>query len=515
MKGSPRRQSEVRIAGKKPGRKRIAMIAAAISTAAVVILLAWRLRGREVPLAYVVQMNVVDDSAILVWEARPQGWVSRVDSAGRTLWWRELPAAVLLGGVDGLQVADGIVAVRYSHAKTDHALVAFSFETGQPLWERTLATFQPMKLDGGGETEPLLELFASGRFVGGHLIQWANRGVPGNQLIVVEPHTGDVKRESDVPRQSERVLTIGSRVLLHNNFNVASYNVADGTMTSIRTGGIGCLVDNDYVTIQHDHEAMSLVAFGDGDFTKRRVITASFDPTPDVHEPMMLRRCGTYRDHIVLVLDASYTIDTGATFVVITSRSGAILHTIELPHDLDWDGEQIAKRHYDKASLAGQLTRYVPYVSISRGDVQHSRLYMLDLEAGTVAWRGPEDGSLLHAHLFRGTDYWYLIPGYRSNVVSAFDGSTGRFVTATLAHNYDGMTHVLPMHVGAGKLWMASKQWQPIDRAPVAILDARTLAPAFNHTVELRDMAETLREQVQPQISHDASTRPQNGGGAP
>lgn len=465
-------------------------------------------RRSDAPMAFVLEMRVTDDGAVLLWRANysgrhARGWVSRVDSEGRTQWWRELPAAALLGGQDALQVGEGIVAVRYSHTKADHytkidhSLIAYSYDDGRLLWDRILVPYEARKLEDGTDSEAFLETYVSARFVGGRLLEWADAGVPGRKLLTLDPQTGNVQSTIDAPPHNGTVQTIGSRLLLHDYSKVTSLDVADGQSTSAKANGIGCVVHNDYISVETASDgAMTLVAFPGGDLSARRVLNGAFDPTPTRRDVMHLRRCGTYRDRLVFLFSVGITIDTGETLVVIASSSGEPLTSIQLPADRDWDGESIATRFYERSSLGGQLTRYVPYISVPFSDDSEERLYMLDLEEGKIAWRGPKDESLIQAHLFRGTAVWYLISGLYRDVVAVFDGKTGKLLTASRAMNFESVSTILPAHVGASQLWIASQQWQPVDHPPVAIIDSHSLVPLSSNTITFQDMTAKLTAQL-------------------
>jgi outer membrane protein assembly factor BamB len=477
------------------------------------VLLVWRVR-HHTPKGFIVRMQAVDDGAVLVWrmnyeDGPARGWVSRVDAKGETRWWQPLPDVPLTG--DGLQVGDGVVAVRYSHRirhrSEDQALVAFSVDDGQPRWDRVL--YPPV--DGG---EAMLKTYTNARFVGGALIEWVSRpyapskeSTPDDRLISLDPRTGAQNWERQQKREGpppQSVVTVGDRVLVHTLFEHASFAVGNGEPTGFGSRGSGCVVDRDYVTIQSDHdETRSLVAFGGGDPAARRVIASPFAPAGSAGAYLILRRCGTYGDRIVLVIDVEHHNDgtQSSRLVVITDRAGNILHTIELPADYDWDSQSIAKTDYEHASLAGTLTRFVPFISNAQGKTTVLRLYMLDLETGAIAWRGPEDEDLLRATVFRGTDHWYLISDFfsASPWVSVFDGATGKLVATKSAYSYNGLDDVLPAHIGGGKLWLASGEITPIDRPPIAILDANNLTPIAVHLVELADHTANQQERLKPE----------------
>lgn len=183
---------------------------------------------------------------------------------------------------------------------------------------------------------------------------------------------------------------------------------------------------------------------------------------------------------------------------MIVTQDGEIVHEMTLPYDADHDGEAVASRYYEHASLAGDLPRFVPYVYLKHlgGHDHEFRVVMFDLEAGRVAWQSDADKGLLNASLFREGDQWYLVSGLYRDVIAVFDGASGRLTHAVAAHAYDGTLSVKPAYVRNGRLWTASSAHEPIRRSPVAVFDARTLRPIFvAPSIEVRDAtSEQLHE---------------------
>ena len=400
------------------------VVAGAVIAVAIAVIVGWRVhRKNMVPIGFVVAMQALDDGAVLAWRAGDEnpdgrhGYVSRVDVHGHTLWWARVPDDPLTG--DSLAVGDGIVAVRYSHHTAqavfgdDQSLVAFALADGRPLWDRKLATVKPFE---GLHAEASLNLYSTAAFVGDRLLEWVDRDKDGSVIDVIAPQTGSVVAERPWSNDAAMTVVVGQRLVQHESLRAVSLDVPSAKADVFDTRGNGCAIDGDYVTIEGQQQQATLVAYAGGDRTKRRLIKDPFDPRPpgSSYEWWMLRSCGRYRDRLVFSLDANTEQGRTDRLVVIASRTGDILHVITLPHDSGWDGEAMARKYYDHASLAGELTRFVPYIVIAHdGDNELRQLVMLDLEQGTIAWSSQPDDKLLDAHLFRGTDRWYLVSGHR------------------------------------------------------------------------------------------------------
>lgn len=272
------------------------------------------------PVGYVVEMQAVDDGAVLVWSiagedhSGTRGWVTRVDLNGRTVWRTAMPDEALIG--DSIAIGEGIVTVRYTHRTpsapygNDQAVVAYSLSDGALLWDRTLATLDRSE---NKNIEASLNSSANAAFVDGRLVEWAQSRLYADRALVLEPRTGSI-RSQRAWRVMDETLAIGTRVIQHDLDEVASLDLDSGAVTMVKTRGIGCVIGNDYVTIDGDaSEAPSLVAFANGDLAKRRVLKTPFAPMPN-GAYFRLRRCGRYRDRIVLVIGRSrsddYTSDT-------------------------------------------------------------------------------------------------------------------------------------------------------------------------------------------------------------
>src|SRR5829696_5956686 len=83
---------------------------------------------------------------------------------------------------------------------------------------------------------------------------------------------------------------------------VRSLDPATGTMQETSTGGRGCVVEDDYLTVLGNSK--SLVAFRGGDLDSARVVAEHFDPFGD-DRSFVLHSCGRYNGSLVLALETA------------------------------------------------------------------------------------------------------------------------------------------------------------------------------------------------------------------
>jgi hypothetical protein len=462
-------------------------------------LLWWRCRGRPEQ-GWIVSLAAIDaDSAVVVWRANydegpSRSWVGRVDGNGRTTWVRQLPdLAFSVGPGNGLIVAGDVVAVRYGHHEgykaIDHAVAAFALRDGRPLWDVTLTPDH-------GQFESGLPLYHSALVTDhGRIAVWAAAGGSAT-LFVLDAATGAVVSRLPAAGDSYAAVAFGTRIVTHHVNETTIFDTAGGAPPHhLDTTYEGCTIGEDYVAIEDD----ALVAYHGADPTARRVIAAPFRPIPEVWS--RLRRCGRYRDRLVLLIETSRReLRDDRTFVVIADAAGQVLHAIDLGRDMLSDGpSSVAKRDPRRAPLGGELTRFAPYVQRTYEDgTSTTRLIMLDLERGVIAWAGPRDDDLIHMSLFRGGDRWYAHWPYLSRILATFDGNTGELAAAARLHDHRGIADVQPAHVAGGRVWVAGGAWTTFGAAQIAVLDAATLAPTFARGVEVTDLTAVMREALRP-----------------
>jgi hypothetical protein len=118
---------------------------------------------------------------------------------------------------------------------------------------------------------------------------------------------------------------------------------------------------------------------------------------------------------------------------------------------------------------------------------------MLDLETGTLAWTGPPQPDMYLWTVFRAGDRWLMYDSLRSQTLLSFDGNTGKLDAAVRVHNYHGIEDLGPLHVAGDTIWLAAGEWRTFASPPIAVLDARTLAPRFTRSIEITDVTAEVR----------------------
>jgi hypothetical protein len=327
--------------------------------------------------------------------------------------------------------------------------------------------------------------------VNGRLVEWSTTGHGAAFAFGLDLATGDQRWRQQVEASWSAPLVLGSTIIQHRSHDVRTVDTMNWTTSHRVLDGLGCIAADDYVNLEWVHETGDvLVAFRGGDLDARRVIADPFRPVDALR--YMLQGCGRFRDRLVLTVDTELGTDLkSASFVVVLDQAGTVLHTIALPSGSP--PMSVAMLSYPKrATLAGELTRFVPYIADAGAANQ---LVMLDLEEGKIAWSSPEDERLVHGKLFRSGDRWHLVgiaDWIADTSVAVFDGNTGRLVAAIATHNYFGVEQPGPTQVVDGRIWLHSGAETLLDEPPIAVLDATTLVPISNRTIELSDTTSTV-----------------------
>ena len=471
----------------------------------------WRLWPTKYPRASVIEYHVLqDDTAFLLWTRidlmhEPAAWLSRVDSSGRTLWLRELPALPLHG--NSLHVSDTVVAIRYTHSRDgydrDHSIVAYS-HGGKMLWDKTIAPFYPQPVDEDpkyGKTSAEMP-GPSGVVVGDRLVEWAFTGTEW-KTVGLDARTGrELWNESGRSNPSS-MFVLGQQLLethapsMERLVAVRRADVPTGPRVVVRavesgTGsaqekevrGAGCVLDGRYVTLVDNGDVTSLVSFRDGIAAVERVLIENLD---FMESPTMqyLESCGRYRGNFVLVLTAAKgrLIGEDARELVIVDARGKVLHRIDLPFDvlLLLDSNTTTQLASDRLPLHGDLPRFVAVTQPAAEGRHGDSVVVLDLEQGTIASTMPT--STLHGTVFSAGGGWYLGNRDRHRVLllHRIDGKTGDVLAVDIRVAGLGAfdTELDPTHVSSKSVWLVPYLDAAIDAPPMAVLDATTLAPRY------------------------------------
>lgn len=413
-----------------------------------------------------------DGGAIVLWRDAGQGQdrVIRVDAAGKRVWDRPLdgiPQRLL--ATEGVIVAAEVVAVRHVHVdrygEGHQAIAAFALADGAPRWDTELVGYHEAR---GADGTPMPPTYLDAMIVGTRLIAWAGdaRGADLH-AYVIDVATGKVT--ASVPSALDEPgapVVVGDRVITHaSGGKVEVVDVAAGTATPVDTRGRGCASGGDYVTLEDDR----LTAWPGGDPSGRRTIAAGFALD-------RLVTCGRHGDTLIVV---------APTNVLITDLAGVVRHTIALDHpfQIDEDAER-----FGVGPLQGELPRFVPFVSVSPSGDAHLRV--LDVEAGAVAWDGPDDPLGQMRTLVRAGADWYLA---LDGEITRIDGATGEPAATIAASHDDGLDPLRPPAIGGGRLWLTSPFRGPIDQLEAASLDATTLGPAFTRRIRVLELTEEGR----------------------
>lgn len=467
----------------------------------VVSLLLMACSDKRGPDVFIKALHPIDgNAAVVIYEDGNRQRIARIDATGRARWSRVLPGAPLtIAPYNAMAIVGDTVVVRYGHrvdyVATDHALAGFSLRDGRLLWDTVLSLYHPGP--NGSTARPDIPSFASSLPIGdGHVAQWANDGVL-TRLYSVEAATGAILSQQLTTDDFRFPYALGDRVVVNRGENTTIFDMTGKeTAHELPTWFAGCVIGDEFLTFELRGYDVALVALRGADPAAKRVVVERFHPFGHPDSTPQLRRCGRYRDRLVLLITMS--LDGRAderTFVVITDANGQMLHSIDLGRDMQLDGYGVANEYPHAASLSGELTRFVPYVQTTfemRGDGV-KRFLMLDLEQGAIAWAGPNDESLSQLSLFRVGERWYTFVVPLGWTLTVFDGRTGQLAAATRLHAYHGIGEIRPYHVSGDRIWVYAGARGPIGAASIALLDAATLTPIFSRGVKTTDVTAEVR----------------------
>lgn len=437
---------------------------------------------------------VDDETAVVLWREH----VGVVDAKGTMRWRKSLPGdSYSYGPYSGLATTGDVVAVRYGHREddstVDHALAAYSLHDGKLLWDIVLAKYTPKSPDQYPSNQPSLDVYISSLVVDEKLVMFTDTGA-GRQIDTIDPKTGKVlftQPREDAGSYSPAI--IGPRVFTHRVHKTIAYDIAAKTATHLETSYEGCAIGDAYITIEtgRDEYTPILVAYAHGELGRRRAIADPFQPLGA--RRVSLRRCGQYRDRMVLLLEVSedHGYKTETVVVAITDAAGTVLHTIDLGRDMmpDWKGA-VSQRYPLAASLSGELTRFVPYVQDTLNDNERTpSLIMLDLEEGKIAWAAPKDDRARFMSVFRAGTRWFT---YGSRVLSSFDGETGELTASMELHDV-GEVH--SYHAAGDRIWIHGSTSTARSEPAIGALDSKTLT-GFVRGITITDVTATTRAKL-------------------
>jgi len=451
---------------------------------------------------------LADRSAVAVVGTDSGDFVVKLDASGGASWSSKLPrAARTIGANDGMAVTGDVIAVR-NGGPHSLALSGYSIADGRRLWDTLVATTTR-------ESEITAGVFigvtaAAGAF----FVVYDNQSSGKQEIVAIDSSTGAILSRRPLGARFAPIATT-SRLVLQD---VGRADVIDprGATSELDSWMSGCAIGDSYVRVAGvrvdddgvvgDVATPRLVALSDA--SERNVI---FDlPFPRWSH---MKRCGRFGKRLVALVSVSGSVSE--THVLVLDETGALVHDIDLGSDMQLDGGWVWYQSPGVASLSGELTRFVLYVLDTYDPdpkEKHTRLIMLDLETGKIAWQGPSDHALIHGTLFRhGTSWLWVHNQMASPVIAVFDGATGKLTRAVLAHAYDGVGEIKPSHAVDGALWLYTKELTPSpwNELPVAMLDAATLETRSVRGIELTDVTAEFQQYLDA-TPEPSTSRPTN-----
>ena len=443
-------------------------------------------------LAQFTEVHALEDhTALVIVESDAGDSLERIDDHGTRLWKAPLRGDATVNA--GVLVDGDIALVRHFDAQAT-SVTAVALATGEPRWDTAIGSGS--RVDDGGV---YLTAIAFDGVVAEAISHDATTAQAETTIVGIDPKLGTVlwswttKGDVEAPMATDHLLALhqGSDALLFDR---------TGFRSRVTTLGVGCAVDGGDIELVSQPRGAMLVQLAAGDVNYPRVIAGPIAPAPARSSAPFLHGCGSYANKLVLSIEDGAE-DHRETYVVVV-EGGNVVATIALGRvDLT------ASSNSELGSLSGPLTRFVPVTWMDLTErAPDMHLAMLDLERGTVAWRGARDDSAYRGALFRRGTHWYLLS--QGSVLHVFDGATGELVAATRVAIPLAWMTFRPAQVAGDEVWLvglvpgrgavaairrgSDYQW------PLAILDATTLAPRFTRALDVRDVTSATRARLDP-----------------
>jgi hypothetical protein len=487
------RQSGV-LEGRRSRRRRRRFTIAVVTVVLVLGLVAFlRSRGGSQSSGYVVaQHALADGTAIFVWRedagAKRGESVVRIDASGQRLWRREITADAL--GFE-IVVSEDTIIVRNFWEYCDHGpcdrLFAFDLKTGGMLWSRDPAIAK------GLTYEPFSSF---GRVIAGRYVdvaatapEAARRDEYAQTLFALDVRAGTLLWRKPLEwhwHLDGQVLVVGDRLILHQSGRVTAVDLDTGNATGIEVPnhGAGCVIDDTYFNIV-DLNDQKLAAFPHGELANRQQIAALPSP-PAPWAAAIAGSCATHGDELLFLMGAyANPSDDRALVALLMGRDGKDPRVVEL----------LKTQASVPRSFETRVPRFVP-IPIDDGD--GTLLVLLDVDEARVVSRTPlQDVSGLEQ--FHVDGRWYFSWGTKAGyTIAVFDGTTKAW-HAGYVRAGRSIRGLARSNVANGQIWLLPDVVGPetsIDKVPVAILDASTLAPIFMRGIRIEDATEVARRQL-------------------
>lgn len=374
-------------------------------------------------------------SAVIVSAAQDDVRLDLVDEWGRTRWRRFVHGDVQ--SLSSVKVADDFIAVMYRQDQQPR-IVAFDAK-GRRLWD--VRVFEPA-------AKYASEVDAE--VVGSTLLVWTR---DERAMLAVDRFTGKELWAQDGPAEliSRRFKT--TTAVIFDNYSIGySVDARTGIVQSSEHAGLGCVVNNDYMTLR----GHTLTTFEAGDLSRAHASYVRGDWGEQ--GSARLRACGTYENKLVVVLGVWDGNATERDEIAIIDQ-GDVVRSLHLP---------IYSIFNDETEFAGELPRFVPL--LTRID-EKSAWLVIDLQSARVSWQEPQHDDIGMSHAFKSGHRWVVASSYPDDAVTLVDGDTGdAYASVTLRGRADSIEHAAASHLRSNKLWVVSSD------SAVSVLDLFTLA---------------------------------------
>ncbi len=386
-----------------------------------------------------------------------RAWVGVLDVSGDVVWSQELPGVTFsIYAGHGMTVADDLLTIKVTDAKSFEQLLGFDPETGEQRWASPRLEFAER------EASFNLPVVAGDRpYTDGAQLLHAHSDGEALSLVARNAADGATVWTHELEDHLRDLLVSPTAVAYRADTRWTFVRRHNGKVAqTVHAYAAACANDERFTT--WDDDQLITVDWSDASFN------VSKHALPSEGIPL---HCGLAEDTPVFTVAHPWNdaLDRRFELIAVDPATAGVAWRVDLGA---WEPSMIATSRDNEAPwahpLRGTLTDFVPVLLDTHGS-DDVKLVVIDMAKHEVSWKSTPHPELLHFEVFRGRGDQYFL-GDRGKV-AVIDGATGR-VGAAIELGHEGSR---AFHAKHGQLWLFSMGWERMNALPWVQLDGDTL----------------------------------------